>query len=82
MKSFTRVWRRVRHGLPSGPVRIEHCPTCQERADLLRRHRLDCHIPEHGDALRRLGSALAEAYRLAEQVSLLEGELRRAREAS
>lgn len=36
------------------------CLTCEQRMILLRRGDLDCHIPEHADALRQLGRAVME----------------------
>ncbi|HET9691815.1 MAG TPA: hypothetical protein VFP61_11735 [Acidimicrobiales bacterium] len=64
-----------------GPV--EHCLTCQERADLLRRGRSDCTIPEHDRAIQRLGYYRRQLAEIAaqrddalEQVTVLRARLR------
>jgi hypothetical protein len=40
------------------------CLTCEQRSELMRRGDLDCHIPEHGDALRQLGRVCQERDRV------------------
>lgn len=53
------------------------CPLRQEptRGDLLRRNHGDCHIPDHHDALRRLGEMIQERNAWRERALLAESRL-------
>lgn len=66
------------HRRPRPPaILVEHCPTCEQRAELLRRNRGDCTVVEHTSCMQRLGQMIVDKHDAGEFVTALLHDERR-----